>query len=334
MTRPSDQELLELWRDQPAPLLPLLHAFHDRDGHLSEEAIRGVAKGLRIPVADLYGSVTFYHHFARTPGGKAAPRVCDGPVCKLKNCDGLLAELREQGATTMPCAGRCDDPIPVIKGDGVLVGLSASELVDRPSLLPPPNPGGAEECVFAHIRDPQRATLAGYRQGRGYEGLARAIREMTPDQVLATVDRSGLTGRGGAGFPTGRKWRAVADAPGSPKTIVCNADEGEPGCFKDRVLMTYDPHALIEGMILAAFAAGAERGFIYLRYEYPEIESILSRAIEDAKRQGLLGTGILGSALSFESGSFGSSGSSDSQPRALRARTARRRAALRSRRRP
>ena len=76
--------------------------------------------------------------------------------------------------------------------------------------------------------------------------------EMTPDQVLAIVDRSGLSGRGGAGFPTGRQWRAVGDAPGAPKTIVCNADEGEPGCFKDRVLMTYDPHALIEGMIIAA----------------------------------------------------------------------------------
>jgi len=156
-----------------------------------------------------------------------------------------------------------------------------------------------EECVFRKIREPGRATLEGYRKTGGYDGLSRAIREMTIEDVIVELEGSGLAGRGGAGFPTWRKWQAVVEAPGDPKTIVCNADEGEPGCFKDRALMDYDPHAVLEGLILAAYATGATRGFIYLRYEYPETFGILERAIGEAEEAGFLGDGILGSETSF-----------------------------------
>ena len=111
---------------------------------------------------------------------------------------------------------------------------------------------------------------------------------------MLLITDSKLAGRGGAGFPTGLKWKAVAEASGTPKTIVCNADEGEPGCFKDRAVMDHDPHALIEGMLLAAYATGATRAFIYLRYEYPETLHILQRALEEAKTAGLVGDKILG----------------------------------------
>ncbi|MBL4683222.1 MAG: SLBB domain-containing protein [Nannocystaceae bacterium] len=145
------------------------------------------------------------------------------------------------------------------------------------------------KCVFEQIREPGRATLEGYRRTGGYQALTRA-RADGPEATLSIIDDSRLAGRGGAGFPTGRKWRAVADADarGGEKTIVCNADEGEPGCFKDRVLMDYDPHALLEGMAIAAFCTGASRGFIYLRYEYPQTLPILERAIAEAKAAGLL----------------------------------------------
>jgi len=294
---PSDQELIERWRGQPAPLLPLLHAFHDRDGYLSEAALRQVGLALRIPLADLYGTVTFYHHFSRTPGGKSRTRVCDGPICKLHGCDRLMAEL---GGEPMACSGRCDEPVAVLRGDQVLVGTQASALASHPSLLPPPNPGGLEECCFAHIRESGRATLAGYRRSGGYAAIERCLAGSTPAQLLDLVEHSGLAGRGGAGFPTARKWRAVAAASGAPKTVVCNADEGEPGCFKDRALLDHDPHALIEGMLLAAFATGATRGFIYLRYEYPDTQAILERAIEEARAARLLGAGILGAKFDFE----------------------------------
>ena len=285
MSRPTDDDLIAAWREQPAPLLPLLHAFHDRDGFVSDAAIRAIARGLRLPLADLFGTVTFYHHLSRVPGGKRKPRVCDGPVCRMRGYAELSASLPD--ATPMPCAGRCDGPIPVLQEDTVLVGTSKDALTEEPSPLPPAYPGQGTECVFANIREPDRATMDGYRRTGGYVALETANKRGA-GFVLRTITQSGLAGRGGAGFPTGRKWQAVADAEGTPKTIVCNADEGEPGCFKDRALMDHDPHALVEGMAIAAFATGATRGFIYLRYEYPQTIPILQRAIDEAKSAGLL----------------------------------------------
>ena len=302
MPTPTNDDLLERWKDEPAPLLPLLHALHERDGHLSEDALRAVSAGLRIPIADLFGTVTFYHHFAREAGGGERPRVCTGPVCSMRGAEVLIGSLRAAGHDphTMPCPGRCDQPVPVIHRKTVLTGRTAGSLVSAPPPLPAPPPPGVEECVFAGIRTPGRDTLDGYRSQGGYEALARAFTEMTPGEVIDVIDRSGLAGRGGAGFPTGRKWRAVKDAPGAPKTIVCNADEGEPGCFKDRALMDHDPHALVEGMALAAYATGAVRGFIYLRYEYPETFDVLEGAIAEAAAAGLLGDGTAGSGFSFD----------------------------------
>jgi NADH-quinone oxidoreductase subunit F len=297
MTVPSNQEFIEAWRHEPAPLLPVLHAIHDRDGYLSEDALREVGEALRIPIADLFGTVTFYHYLARHSGGRAAPHVCDGPVCRLRGAARLLDEL--DSAVPIPCPGRCDQPVPVLSGDRVMTGPAADALAYAPSPLPAPPPDGVTECVFASIREPGRAGIEGYRQTRGYEALERALSAMTPEQLLEVVGESGLAGRGGAGFPTGRKWQAVADAQRGPKTIVCNADEGEPGCFKDRALMDHDPHGIIEGMILAARATGATRGFIYLRYEYPETFRVLARALQEAEEAGWLGEGIGGTDFSF-----------------------------------
>ena len=182
----------------------------------------------------------------------------------------------------MACAGRCDDGVPVLQGHEVLVGQTADTLKAHPSPLPTTNPGGIEECVFASIREPGRATLEGYKRTGGYEALAKA-RTMNPTVLLSLITDSKLAGRGGAGFPTGKKWEMVAQAKGKPKFIICNADEGEPGCFKDRAILDYDPHAIIEGMAIAAHATGATKGFIYLRYEYPDAFKTIKRAITDAE---------------------------------------------------
>ena len=287
-----DSDLINHWRDQPAPLLPLLHAFHERDGWLSENALRCVSDGLKIPLAELFGTVTFYHHFSREENGRNQPRVCDGPVCRFRGTQDLLETL---SAKSMPCAGRCDAPIPVLQGSKVLIGCDANDLKPLPSPLPPPNPGGIEECVFAHIREEGRATIEGYKKTGGYAALEKALVD-SPENLVALITESKLAGRGGAGFPTGNKWEMVAQAEGNPKTIVCNADEGEPGCFKDRALLDYDPHATLEGMILAAYTTGASRGFIYLRYEYPDTMGILECAIAEAKAAGWLGQSIGGKA--------------------------------------
>lgn len=295
---PADRALNHAWRNEPAPLLPVLHAFHDRDGYLSEAAIRAIGKELRIPLADLYGTITFYHHLARHAPGQSAPRVCTGPICCLRGGHAILESLPD--AAPMACAGRCDDPVPVLIGHETYVAQEPGRLERRTSSpLPAANPGGREECVFRHIRQPGRATLDGYRRTGGYQGLIRAVTAMTPAQVIELVTESRLAGRGGAGFPTGVKWRAVAEAANGPKSVVCNADEGEPGCFKDRALMDHDPFAVIEGMTIAAYATGAQRGFLYLRYEYPETFDRLAAAITAAQEAGLLGEGILGGDFSF-----------------------------------
>ena len=116
MPATGDRELIETWQDEPAPLLPLLHAFHDRDGYLAEDSIRAVSKGLRIPLAELYTTISFYHHLSTEPGGRDRARVCMGPVCCLRDGAAILAELGE-GATAMPCPGRCDEPVAVLRGE-------------------------------------------------------------------------------------------------------------------------------------------------------------------------------------------------------------------------
>ncbi len=298
LAEPADLALIDPYRNEPAPLLAVLHAFHDRDGYISQQAIQAIGKELRIPLADLFGTVTFYHHFAREAPGQISPRVCAGPVCCQRGAQQILDSLPD--ATAMACAGRCDDPVPVLIGHETYVAKGPRQLERRVSSpLPAPNPGGIEECVFRHIRQPDRATLAGYRSTGGYAGLTQAVAEMTPTEVVELVRESRLAGRGGAGFPTGVKWKAVADAPNGPKTVVCNADEGEPGCFKDRALLDHDPFAVLEGMTLAAYATGATRGFLYLRYEYPETYDRLAAAIATAEAAGFLGDNILGRDFSF-----------------------------------
>ena len=296
----SNEDIFRAFANHPAPLLPILHTFHDRDGWLSRDSIRAVSENLQIPLAELYGTVTFYHHFSQQSPGKQVPRVCTGPICRLNGADQILHDMSAQGASEMPCAGRCDDPVPVIAGDEVLVGLSVSGLEARPSMLPSPPQKGITECVFTSIREANRASLAGYGAAQGYRALETALVDLTPQKVLETINLSGLAGRGGAGFPTGRKWQAVRDATGHPKFIVCNADEGEPGCFKDRVIMDYDPHAMIEGMALAGYVCGAEQGFVYLRYEYPSTFEILDKALTEARAAGWLGRQIRGSQFSFD----------------------------------
>jgi NADH-quinone oxidoreductase subunit F len=133
----------------------------------------------------------------------------------------------------------------------------------------------------------------------GFAGLKKAL-SATPEELITLITESKLAGRGGAGFPTGLKWKAVREAAGEKKWIVCNADEGEPGCFKDRALMDHDPLAMIEGMILAGYATGAQTGIIYLRYEYPETLRILEDAIAECEAAGWLGNNIASSDYGFK----------------------------------
>jgi len=153
--------------------------------------------------------------------------------------------------------------------------------------------------LFKDIDTPGLLTLDGYRKGGGYADLASLL-QRTPDACIDLVKSSGLRGRGGAGFPAGLKWSFVPKQTTKPKYLVCNADESEPGTFKDRELMEKNPHLLIEGMILSAYAIGARTGYIYLRGEFEYIQRILDRAIAEARGAGLLGANVAGSGFAFE----------------------------------
>ncbi|NMB40354.1 MAG: NADH-quinone oxidoreductase subunit NuoF [Firmicutes bacterium] len=139
-----------------------------------------------------------------------------------------------------------------------------------------------------------------YLSNQGYAALAKALTELTPEEVIAEVSRSGLRGRGGGGFPTGRKWQAARDTPGAEKYVICNGDEGDPGAFMDRSIMEGDPHSVLEGLILAAYAVGAGQGYIYVRAEYPLAVQRLERAIGEARKSHFLGDNILEQEFSFD----------------------------------
>src|SRR5688572_2889908 len=154
-----------------------------------------------------------------------------------------------------------------------------------------------KRVLFQHIEVPGIETYDVYRSKSGYAAAEKALKSMSPDAVLEEVKKSGLRGRGGAGFPTGMKWSFLAKPEGVPRYLVCNADESEPGTFKDRYLMEKIPHLLIEGMIVSAFALGSNTSYIYIRGEYAWIVDILEQAIAEANNAGFLGKNILGTGF-------------------------------------
>jgi len=153
--------------------------------------------------------------------------------------------------------------------------------------------------LLRNAENPRSAEIGAYEEAGGYRGIRKAL-SMKPQAIVDEVRKAGLRGRGGAGFPTAMKWSYVAADPVFPKYVICNADEGEPGTFKDRPILERNPHLLIEGMVIAAFAVKAEAGFIYLRAEYPNAKKIMERAIGEAYDRGYLGRDILGSGLGFD----------------------------------
>jgi NADH-quinone oxidoreductase subunit F len=155
-----------------------------------------------------------------------------------------------------------------------------------------------ERVLLKNIDNPHSADIKEYLKIGGYQNLKKAL-EMQPKEIIEEVRKSGLRGRGGAGFPTGMKWSFAAADPKSPKYLICNADEGEPGTFKDRVILEKNPHLLIEGMVISAYALGAEYGYIYLRGEYPYAKEVLNRAIAQAYEENYLGDRIVGKDMRF-----------------------------------
>ena len=281
--------LLQPWLGPPPwrrdLLLECLHAVQDARGHLAASDLAALAALLRLSLADVYEVATFYHHFDVVRSGDQAPpaltvRVCDSIGCELAGGRELLVALtRVCGpgvrVQAVPCVGRCG-AAPV-----AVVGQHPVEHADVDAV----NAAIAESRRDCPLPDALR--LDAYRAADGY-GLYVACRrgERTPDEIIAILEASGLRGLGGAGFPTARKWRIVRDMP-APRALVVNIDEGEPGTFKDRHCLERDPHRLLEGALIAAWAVGCERVWLYLRDEYAGVRRLLEeelRALREAMR--------------------------------------------------
>jgi NADH:ubiquinone oxidoreductase subunit F (NADH-binding)/NAD-dependent dihydropyrimidine dehydrogenase PreA subunit/(2Fe-2S) ferredoxin len=157
-----------------------------------------------------------------------------------------------------------------------------------------------KRLLFKNNKEIDPTSITDYIKVGGYQALAKAVGTMTPSEIIAEVEKSGLRGRGGAGFPTGTKWKFCRNAAGDTKYVICNADEGDPGAFMDRSLLESNPHSVLEGIIIGAYAIGASKGFIYIREEYPLAVNRLTIAIEQAQKYGFLGENILGSSFSFD----------------------------------
>ena len=313
---PLHSILAELAAQGRAALLPALHAAQQCHGWIPEAVATEVGRALGVPLADVYGVVDFYEMFSREPLGRTVARVCDSPACALAGSDELVnalcrhlkvapGEVSSDGEFTVehaPCLGLCDHAPALLVGETALGqgdSRQAAEICARRADKPISFVGGDIRILTGNCGRGHPASFADYSSGGGYAGLKKAL-TMAPQDVIAELKTAGLVGRGGAAFPTGIKWEGAANASGQPKYIVCNADESEPGTFKDRILMEEDPHRTIEGMIIAAHAVGASRGYIYVRGEYPHAFKVMSEAVAEARQAGAIGGNIFGSGLDFD----------------------------------
>ncbi|HEX6011863.1 MAG TPA: NAD(P)H-dependent oxidoreductase subunit E [Geminicoccaceae bacterium] len=294
-------QVSELLGDRPRRrdlLIEFLHLIQDRYGHISARHVAALAEEMRLPQAEVFEVATFYAHFDVVREGEAPPppvtvRVCDSLSCALFGAERLLAELQatlDPAAVRVvraPCMGACDKAPAVMAGRRRVEPATAEavrEVVAAGNLAPVlPEPIGFD----AYVAD------GGYR-------LCRRIAAPDPDatagdaaiDLLAALNDSGLRGLGGAGFPTGRKWDIVRGQPG-PRYLCVNADEGEPGTFKDRHYLRRDPHRFLEGVLIAARAIDAAGAYIYLRDEYPAIREVLLREIARIEAEGVAPSGLI-----------------------------------------
>ena len=286
-------------RDRRHLLLPALHLLQNSKGWISPGGLNYVAEVLQVPPAEAYGVATFYDLFATDEPSQTGPlhHVCVDPACAIAGASELAAELVEAGNRIHegPCLGQCERaPATFIQGLGSpdVVTADTAGLTHRQE-------GDQSLRLLRRFGQADPLSIDSYRAHGGYQALQIAL-QIGPQQVLETLTASGLSGRGGAAFPTGTKWQSVAAEAAKSKHVVTNADESEPGTFKDRLIMENDPFSIIEAMTIAGVTTGSEHGWIYIRGEYPLATERLTQAVDSARKSGLLGTRIAGSQHSFD----------------------------------
>ena len=311
--------MCETYGNDPHRMLDILRDMQDRFRCISPQIMTIVALQTGLTRVAVEGVASFYSFLSLTPKGKITIRLCDDIIDRFAGLvevvhafeDELgikVGETSADGAYSLeytPCIGMCDQSPAAMINDVIVTNLTRGRAREiARALKSGQTPEQLVSDRFADLSAHERAThmVANNVRHAGAvllgpvpdnAGLKKAL-DLTPVQIVDAVEASGLRGCGGAGFSTGKKWRFAASAPAERRYVLCNADEGEPGTFKDRVLLTERPHLLVEGMTIAARAVGAAEGIIYLRGEYVYLRDLLKQVLEERRAQGLLGRGIMG----------------------------------------
>lgn len=331
----ASAEILKRYPHKRSALIPLLLLAQEERGFLSRETLEEVAHHLDMRPTDVWETATFYSMFHFQPKGRCHIEVCHNLSCTLLGAEPLLhflkdrLQIREGEITpdhqfslgTAECLAACDGaPILQVNGyhygplnrrslEELLQEFARGELPQRNRYHPQvgaPSSGAEPSSTFEKILHRRLldstydGTISVYLERGGYQAFPKVLREYRPSEVIELVKRSGVRGRGGAGFPAGVKWGFVPQDIGLPKYLLCNADEGEPGTFKDRELLERDPHQVLEGIMIASYAIGAETSYIYLRGEFLDAARILEWALHEAYAKGFLGKNILGSGFNLD----------------------------------
>ena len=302
-------------------MMDILHAVQDRYRWIAPETMEAIAEATGLSRIEVEGVASFYSFFSLEPKGRVTIRLCDDIIDRYAGLEAVVrafettlgiavGETSADGAFSLeytPCIGMCDQAPAALINDVVLTQLTpekAREIAlalkagEPPEEIAVPGFGAvsphqrAVRMVDNNIRHAGAVLLGPVPMDAG---LKKAL-DLAPDRIIDTIKASGLRGCGGAGFTTGMKWKFAADAKAAKRMIICNADEGEPGTFKDRVLLTERPHLLIEGMTIAARAVGASEGILYLRGEYVYLRELIEEVLADRRARGMLGKDIFGVA--------------------------------------
>ncbi|MEA3453509.1 MAG: NADH-quinone oxidoreductase subunit NuoF [Candidatus Caldatribacteriota bacterium] len=321
-------EVTNYYENKPENLIQILREIHQDQNYITPKQLQEVAQKLNIPLSRVYGATTFYTLLSPKPKGKYVLRICSSTPCHMAGSEDLLDYLKDrleiqEGETSSDgfftleltsCLGVCSVAPAMMINDKVYGNLNIKKLdqiinkckrgkieIERLIGLRADILGNKEDRLVLEncgIINPE--SIEDYKLKGGYTALSKAIKEMTPQEVINEVKNSKLVGRGGAAFPTGLKWEFSFQTTKKPKYIICNADEGEPGTFKDRLLLENDPHKIVEAMVIAGYAIGAEYGYIYIRGEYNLSIDRMRQAINRARKRNYLGKNILGTKFSFD----------------------------------
>jgi NADH-quinone oxidoreductase subunit F len=328
LTRLEDEAraIIARYEFPKAAMLPLLWLVQNNRGYVAREAQSWVAGLLDVSISRVREVLTFYNMYHLEPVGMRELRVCTSLPCKLRGAGELLEQIQERLAiapgetsaggevtlTEVECLCACE-MAPMAQVDERFVGPLATDNLEQllqdatsapgaDQVLPEPTPYISSEgpILSSRFGNAQGTWLADYLQDEGYSAAQKVLTASSPGAVIEEVTNANLRGLGGAGFPTGRKWGFIPKDTDKPKYLVVNCDEGEPGTFKDRYILERDPHALLEGMLIAAFAIDSHKAYVYVRGEYFRPADRLQRAIDEACEAGWLGKDIQGTGFDLD----------------------------------